>query len=301
MALHEPPAPTGNAAPDVSIIVPVYRQWRALPHLLASLADQDMPHDRIEVILVNNDPNRASPAGPAPASPGPRLRWVACAETGSYAARNAGAAQAQGALFLFTDADCRPAPGWASALCAAIRARPDGLVAGRIDIPASDGAGAWEIFDSVRGIPQDVFVRHGYGATANLAVPATIFRALGGFRPGLLSGGDAEFCRRAGRAGHSVTYAPQALVIHPARRSLAALIVKARRVKGGQVASGPALRRIFWVLRSLVPPVREMLHYAKAPHPARQRLVACGVRMLLWGAELAEVARLLAGGTPERR
>ena len=71
-------------------------------------------------------------------------------------------------------------------------------------------------YELVRGIPQARYVARGYAATANLAVPADLFRRLGGFDAARRSGGDAGFFRRAGRAGHPVTLVPDAVVPTPA-------------------------------------------------------------------------------------
>ncbi len=141
----------------------------------------------------------------------------------------------------------------------------------------------------------------GYATTANLALPAALFRELGGFDPERRSGGDAAFCRRAGAAGHRLALVPGAVVHHPCRTSWEALATKARRIKGGQIRAGPLPRRAAWVLRTLAPPLRDSAHYLASPHPARRRLQAVGVRFRLWGVELAETARLALGGTPERR
>lgn len=287
---------TGGA--DLSVIVPVYRQWAELPALIAALAVQQAPGCAVEILIVDNDPD---PSPPRPVLPS-GARYLRCAAPGSYAARNAGAAQARGALLAFTDADCRPHPGWLAALCQAARQSPACLLAGPVEIAMPPAPNDWEIFDAVRGIPQALFIAHGYAANANLAVPADVFRALGGFDAKRLSGGDAEFCRRAGAAGHPLVLVPDAVVDHPARDSFAALATKARRIKGGQVAAGPLRRRILWTLRSLAPPLRECWHYLRSPRPWRYRRVAMRVRFRLWWVELDELARLLTGRTaPERR
>ncbi len=283
--------PDHGPAPEVSIIVPIFRQWRYVPGLIAALKAQDLAPDRFEVIFVNNEPNASAQATTLLRNSG--FRWLHCAEPGSYAARNAGAASARGQVFLFSDADCLPTRSWARNLLAAVQYQPGCLIAGHVDIPLPKNPNRWQIFDHIRGIPQRLFVAHGYGATANLAVPRDVFKAMGGFESARLSGGDAEFCRRAGRAGHAIHYSASAAVYHPARNSFAALAIKARRVKGGQVASGPISRRVVWTLRSLSPPIREILHYLRTPSPFRLRLTAISVRLQLWCVELAEVARLL--------
>lgn len=288
--------------PAISVIVPVYRGWDRVPGLLAALAALDGPG--FEVILIDNEPEAGHPA--LPDHPGLDLRVVPCGTPGSYAARNAGIAAARGELLAFTDADCRPAQGWLAALAAAHAAAPGLILAGPIRLEPGPDPDAWEIFDTVRGMPQAVFVRHGYAATANLAVGAAVMAGLGGFDAARLSGGDAEFCRRAGHAGTGLRLVPGAVVCHPARSGRAAVITKARRIKGGQVATGPRLRRMAWTLRSLAPPLREMAGYLAGAEarrwPWRWRLAACGVRLRLWGVELAEVARLIIlRRPPERR
>jgi GT2 family glycosyltransferase len=277
--------------PAFSVVVPVYRQWDLVPALLDALAAQ-RGAPGFELVLVNNG-DEAPPSLPGWA------RLVDGPAPGAYAARNAGAAAARGAWLAFTDADCQPTPGWLAALATA--ADPAVLLAGPVRV-TSDAArpNAWEIYDIVRGIPQARYVARGYAATANLAVPAAVFRALGGFEPGRFSGGDADFCRRARSAGHPLRLVPGAAVVHPARSEWAALKRKARRIKGGQIAAGPLPRRLAWTLRSLAPPLRDATAYLTAAHPVRFRLTAIAVRLRLWAVELAETARLLVGKSPER-
>jgi hypothetical protein len=289
-----------NRTPDFSIVVPVYRQWRFVPALLEGLGAQSLEPGRGELLLVNNGPHDAPPP-PLP----PYARQLDCAAPGAYAARNAGAAAARGAWLVFTDADCRPEPGWLDALAAAVEAEaaagPPGLLAGPVRVTSSAlRPNRCEIYDMVRGIPQDRYVARGYAATANLAVPAAVFRRLGGFEPGRFSGGDADFCRRAGAAGHPLRLVPGATVTHPARADWRALKRKARRIKGGQIAAGPLPRRLAWTLRSLAPPLGDTAAFLASGHPLGHRLTAVALRFGLWGVELAEVARLLAGGAPER-
>lgn len=288
--------------PRISVIVPVFRHWELVPGLLAALAAQDMAAAAFEIVLVDNDPGTAPPPLALPSN----ARLLPCPEPGSYAARNAGAAIARGETLVFTDADCRPLPGWLAALAEAAEATPALLLAGPVAMepaPATaDGRiNPYAAYDRIRGIPQALYVAHGYGATANLAVPRAVFAALGGFDAGRFSGGDAAFCRRAGRAGHGIRLVEAAVVRHPVRDSWAALATKARRVKGGQITAGTARSRATWLLRSLTPPLRATMRFLRAEAPWPERRAAVGVLYRLWGAELAEITRLLAGGRPERR
>lgn len=286
--------PADIFVPDISIIVPVYRHWEILPVLLEALTAQSLDPARFEILIVNND----APVSPPPLVLPENARILPCLIPGSYAARNAGAAEARGAWLVFTDADCRPKPDWLAALTSA---PATGLRAGPIEMELPPLANAYAIYDRVRGIPQARYVAHGYATTANLAVPRQIFEALGGFDATRRSGGDAEFCRRAGARQYGLYLVADAVVSHLCRTSWEDLVLKARRVKGGQVRAGPARRRLVWVLRSMVPPVRDMAYFLTSPHPWRFRLIASAVRFRLWGVELAEIVRLLAGREVERR
>ena len=280
--------------PLFSVIVPVHRHWALIPGLLTALRAQTLEADRFEILIVDNDG-----AAPDLATP-PNARILACPAPGSYAARNAGVAAARGSWLAFTDADCRPEPRWLEALAAAAAATPGHLLAGPVKIapPARDTPAA--IYDRVRGIPQARYVARGYAATANLAVPREAFRALGGFDARRFSGGDAAFCRAAGARGFPIRLVPEAEVVHLCRTGWDGIAAKARRTKGGQVAAGPLPRRVAWVLRTLSPPLRDSRAYLASPHPLSHRLIAVRIRFRLWGVELAETLRLLAGGAPRR-
>lgn len=285
--------------------MPVYRHWALVPDLLAALARQTLPPGRAEILLVDNEPEAApEAAAPRPALPA-NARILPGPRPGSYAARNQGAAAARGAALVFTDADCRPDPGWLAALAAALAAdRAAGrsrMLAGPVRMEPPDPANPWSVYDRIRGVPQAAYIARGYAATANLAVPAALFHALGGFAEARFSGGDAEFCRRAGAAGHGLALVPEAAVAHPCRTRWAEIAQKARRTKGGQVGAGPLPRRLAWLARTLCPPVRDSLAYLRAEAPLGERLTAIAVRGRVWGVELAETARLLAGGRPERQ
>lgn len=289
------PAPF-SAPPLFSVVVPVYRHWELVPDLLAALAAQSFSD--FEILLVDNAPGEPRPDLALPE----RARVLPCAAPGSYAARNAGVAAARGRMVAFTDADCRPDPGWLAALAAAAAEGGERLLAGPVRMTTrGPEPGRWEAYDLIRGIPQAHYVRLGYAATANLAVPASVFARLGGFDAGRMSGGDAAFCRRVGAAGVGIALVQGAVVAHPARADWDELARKARRVKGGQIRGGSRAFRLTWLLRSLTPPLRAHRRFLAAPHPRRQRRDAIRALYRLWGVELAEILRLLRGGAPERR
>ena len=185
---------------------------------------------------------------------------------------------------------------------AAAAGPPAGLLAGPVTLVGAPRPNRYELYEMIRGIPQARYVRNGYAATANLVVPAAVFHALGGFDARRFSGGDAEFCRRAGAAGHPIRLVPEAEVLHPARSRWDELAAKTRRVTGGQVGAGPPRRRLVWFLRALTPPLRALWRFAGAANPPGERLAAIRVLLALWLVELDEALRIVvAGKGPERR
>jgi glycosyltransferase involved in cell wall biosynthesis len=284
-----------------SVIVPVYDHWDLVPNLLACLQLQTFPANCFEIILVDN----GSSSIVLPPNLPVNAKVLHCSTPGSYAARNFAAEHAAGEWLAFIDADCLPTREWLEGLdeAAGGLAAADALLAGAIDVvQTSEKPNSYEIYDMVRGIPQERYVTRGYGATANLAVATELFRRLGGFDGSRFSGGDAEFCRRAGSMGWLIKYVPQARVNHPARASWQEIATKARRVKGGQLTGGAPARRRLWAFATVMPPLRNAWHFlTNSRYTLTYRLIAIHVLHLIWLVELRELFRLLRGHQAERR
>lgn len=281
----------------VSVVVPVYNQWDRVPVLLEAIAAQTFPP--FEVLLVDNGSSHVPPDDDDPDF----VRRLECRVPGSYAARNVGLAEARGQVIFFTDADCRPEPGWIEAALQALRQQGGAaLVAGAIRVEAEDRTNLVALYDSLTGMPQQAYVRKGYGITANLVVPRAVADVVGNFDETRFSGGDADFCRRAARAGYRVRYCEAAAVVHPARTKFEELATKMRRVKGGQLRSGSFPRRCFYLLRSFLPPFRGIFSIILADGiGGRERFGMAGIVLRLWLVEMRETVRLLMGAAPERR
>lgn len=301
--LSSPITSEWNAQGDrrFTVIAPIYEHWGLVPKLLACLRNQTFPKERFDVILVDNGSKNLVLPADLPAN----IKVLYCQTEGSYAARNFAAAHAPGRWLAFTDADCLPSPEWLESLDEAAGGLldVDTLLAGAIEVVStSEKLSSYEIYDLVRGIPQKRYVDRGYAATANLAVTKHLFDQLGGFDGTRFSGGDAEFCRRAGAAGRQIKYVPRARVDHPARTTWHEIETKARRVKGGQIAAGPLTRRRLWALATVAPPLRNAWHLLRSSrHPLTYRLIAVRVLHQIWIAELRELFRLYCGGEAERR
>lgn len=285
----------------VTVIVPVYEHWGKMPEFIERMEGQTLDKLKWELLVVDNGSSNVPAGKDLPEF----VTLLACSTPGSYAARNVGLRMAKGELLLFTDADCMPSVGWIeSHWNAFIRHGAHTLNAGAVTVakltagPPND----YELYDSFLGIPQERYVkRRGYAVTANLAVPREVFEKVGGFDEKRFSGGDAEFCQRASKAGFKLCYVPEAEVLHPARSTWADLETKARRVKGGQICNGPLLRRVSFFLKSFIYPLAAAFRVCLGRMPGSDKKRILAVVLRLGAVEIREVLSLTLGKAPERR
>lgn len=219
---------TGKPTPRVSVIIPVFRDAAGAARVAAALRQQEDAPTPYEIVLVDNaekaDPALRDIAG---------VRLVHEPRGYSYSARNAGVAASQGDILAFTDADCEPASDWLRRGHAALADRNADLVGGQVAVYCERPSWAAR-YDQAFGLQQEqFFAKFGALATANVFMRRRVFDVLGGFDASLQSGGDFDFCRRAGSAGFGIAFAPEVIVAHPARDTLAQLRAKVRRVAGG--------------------------------------------------------------------
>jgi glycosyltransferase involved in cell wall biosynthesis len=294
--------------PVVSVIVPVYNDAARLAACLDALAGQEGGAGCPFEVIVADNGSTDDVAGVVRRYPFAHV--VREPRPGSYAARNAAARVAKGAVLAFTDADCVPAPTWTSAAAAATAdGTLDGLVAGEIEVMDLSGDvdvdPAVVAYEAATAFRQDYYARvHSFGATANLIVPAHVFRAVGGFRDELKSGGDKDFGKRAAAKGYPVRYDPSVRVAHPPRRTAQELEGKVRRVVGGDfVASrGRPAKRIYDVLRyAFLRPAKSVWQVLRSPRlDAAQKALAVAVVGKVAAWQLHESWRLRRGAAPAR-
>ncbi|WP_334078978.1 glycosyltransferase family 2 protein [Microbulbifer sp. M83] len=285
---------------EISIIIPVFEQWEFVPDLLDCLYAQSYPMDKVEVLLVDNGSREIS----VPDNLRDNIRILHCKTRGAYAARNWGVQHSRGEWLVFTDADCLPSKSWLGeiATLACSKERGDVFIAGRVDSVNKEDPSAYEIFDMVRGIPQEHYVRRGYAATANLSVPRSLIKRIGGFNERLFSGGDAEFCRRATQKDFRLVYTDAAVVAHRTRASWNAIATKARRVKGGQLTCKSRGHKLWVYIRTLLSPgITSVRLFRNRRFPFKYRFIASFVYLRVWGVELLELLRVSFGCEPERR
>ena len=207
--------------PDVSVIVPVRDGAATLPALLESVRRQTLAPERFEVVVVDNASRDASAEVAARAG----AQVVTEPVPNRARARNRGVAAARARLYAFTDADCVVDPGWLEALLGCAPRAP--LVAGPVEIRTRERPNAVERFEALWRFGQESWVRQGWAATANLAVAAEAFAAVGGFDPAWRHvAEDVDLCVRAARGGFELGWCPEARVEHLAERALRPMLAR---------------------------------------------------------------------------
>jgi GT2 family glycosyltransferase len=203
--------------PFVSVVVPAYNARRRLPTCLGSLFRQTYPHDRYEIILVD-DGSQDDTADRARAL---GRRWdgalqILRTENGGPArARNAGVRASSGEIIAFMDADCMAYPDWLLELVSTFSAGEAAAVGGPIRNQAYR--------DRVsRYLTASRFYRHRvrrghveYLITINLAVRRTALESIGGFHEAAsIWNEDADLSFRLAGQGYMLLLAPRACVVH---------------------------------------------------------------------------------------
>ncbi|MCP4602709.1 MAG: glycosyltransferase [Proteobacteria bacterium] len=223
----------------VSVIIPVYNDPDRIGKCLNALAEQTWPRGSYEIIVADNGSTDETPRllqdwrRKRP----DMIRVVVENEIqSSYAARNKGVRTARGEIFAFTDSDCIPDPGWIESGVKAIEEENAACVGGRIEFFfKSERPNIYEHFDAGRKFNQRAFVEQsGFAATANFFVRRELIDQYGEFRDDLISGGDYEFGRRLTEADEKMIYSVSAMVKHPARDTLRAILKKTQRIAEGE-------------------------------------------------------------------
>ncbi|MGV2829977.1 glycosyltransferase [Myxosarcina sp. GI1(2024)] len=244
-----------SALPSVSAIVPVFNDLQRLHKCLAALATQIYPSELYEIVVVDNGSERSI------------INELACYQQvvytyepipGSYAARNRGISIAKGKVIAFTDSDCIPQPEWLLNGVRALLSNPElGIVGGKVELfyQNPQQLTAVELYESLHAFPQkDNIDKFHFSVTANLFTFKHLFEEVGRFNQRLKSNGDREWCHRVFDRGYQLAYEAQAVVMHPARHSLAEMYRKHLRIVGGQEQLKPKFN--LGLILGFLPPLK---------------------------------------------
>lgn len=286
--------------PLISVIIPVYNGVHQVTKCIEALRLQSV-HRGTEVIIVDNGSTDGTWQLLESLRPSfPNLVLHRENEIrGSYAARNLGIHHSKGKFLAFTDIDCQPVSDWLER-CLDHVSRENTIIAGDIEVfPENARPNIFELLDMHSSLQQKTYAQAGYGATANLLVPRKVFDTVGLFSL-VTSGGDNEFCRRAGRTGVKVVFDERLVIRHPARSTSAELVTKARRIGLGNAQNlgtlaGPWPKRVFFIVRQFIGiflPRHQFRIVFRITTDALQLTTREKVSLLIWAIYIGNLQRL---------
>jgi len=253
----------------ISVIVPAKDAEEILPATLRALDQQTLTRGEYEVIVVDD----GSSDGTAGVAEKHQVRCLRQCNRGPAAARNAGAAVAEGALLVFTDADCEAAPDFLERLT------------GVFEVPEIAGAmGAYHSRqrERVARFVQQEFEHkqarmarrtcintvHTYAA----AYRRSVFLENGGFDSHytIPSNEDQEFSYRLAAHGYHMVFVPSAGIYHQHDKAVAEY-VKRKYLLG------------FWKAYTLL---KHPKHLTGDTHTPRAQLLEIGLVVPMLGLAL---------------
>ena len=231
------------------MVVPTRDRPDALARCLRALEAQvRMP----ELVIVVDDGSQAADDVAAVVATASRARLVRAEGDGPAAARNRGAAAAEGCdLIAFTDDDCVPSAGWLAALVSVADAGAEAVAGPTHCAPGASAADRAaqtitnHLLDESRGAGGTTV---DFAPTCNLAMRAAVHAAVS-FDEGfpLAAGEDRDWCARLVASGRTIGYAPGALVEHQPGLTVGRFWSQQRRYGRGaqryRAVGGPERRR----------------------------------------------------------
>jgi GT2 family glycosyltransferase len=221
---------------DLSVIVPTHNRSHFLSGLLQSLAAQDYPADRWELVIVDDGSSDGTREflrayqGPCPAN----TSVISQPQSGVATARNNGARAARGRALLFLDDDMIASPALVGEHARVHVNDPRAVAVGHISVPESglDPWVRWEYvqvarhYDALKsGVrvpgPRDFY-------TGNCSVSATLFGQISGFDASLPRTEDLDLGYRLRGVGANFYYREAADSLHLGRHSFDAWLRTSR-------------------------------------------------------------------------
>jgi glycosyltransferase involved in cell wall biosynthesis len=205
----QPPEPL---APLISVILPAHNEARLVGAALQSIAEQTLPPEEIEAIVVNN----GSTDGTAQAVEDARVARMNVALLqdpirGIARAKNRGARHAHGRYLVFMDADSRMSPGLLRHI---VERAAGGERSASIRIVADSHDALDRAFFGLMEWGKRLF-----RIRANMSwMDRSLFERLGGFDEQLQQAEDLDLLVRARRAGVSVGHVTRERIATSTRR-----------------------------------------------------------------------------------
>jgi len=223
-------------SPEVSVIIPAYHSQDTIAFCLQTLRAQT--YRDFETIVVDSSPDARSEE--IVRSGFPEVLFIRSPKRLlPHAARNKGAAQARGSLFVFTDPDVSFDSRWLEALVRSHRGS-GGPISGAIDCLGSRWLdGGVHLCKFSKWLPGGSPRLIDCAPTANLLVTRAVYEAIGGFRDEEFLG-DLIFSWEARRRGERLQFEPAAVVFHEHRHRVGSFLRE--RFERGILFAGVRMR-----------------------------------------------------------
>ena len=209
----------GSSGLLFSIVIPTRNRGPQLAMCLEHIGHLDFPVEHFEVIVVDDGGEVDLSDTVGGFGRHYRISLVRQEHQGPAAARNTGAQRAGGRFLIFTDDDCFPTPNVLGALAKHFEAEPDRLIGGR-----TVNALATNMFSTASQMLLEYLYWYfgsresklAFFASNNMAMPTSLFRALGGFDSNfpLAAAEDRDLCDRWLQANHTMTFADDVVSFH---------------------------------------------------------------------------------------
>ncbi len=199
-----------------SVIVPFLNEEKYIRQCLDSLLNQDFDKNEYELIFVDNGSTDNSRAIVKQFR---EINLLYEARRNVYAARNAALKKVKGEIIAFTDADCCVSKDWLTQIYMGLNNNGATIALGEVSFRKDSSIGL-QILEQYLNTRIEYIIlnghnRHLYGYTNNMAVKASIFKKIGGFKEWPIPG-DTEIIHRCllSFPDFKIAYLNQMKVVH---------------------------------------------------------------------------------------
>jgi glycosyltransferase involved in cell wall biosynthesis/peptidoglycan/xylan/chitin deacetylase (PgdA/CDA1 family) len=217
--------------PEISVVIATFNRAGELARCLGALADQDVPAETYEVVVVDDGSTDGTLEVLRSNTALKQLRFETQSNRGQAAALNRGMDLATGEFCLFVDDDVVAHRSLVGEHLRAQRKHDSVIAFGKLTLHLVGGGGglvrhfaAWwrDHYDRLdRGVLVPDF-RSCY--SGNLSVPLGVARQVGGYDARLARSFDVEFAYRLVEAGLRIVYVPGAVAEHRQTKGFRAIV-----------------------------------------------------------------------------
>lgn len=172
-----------RSQPSISVIVPFFNDQQHIGRCIDSLLQQEGLDSSCELIFVNN---RSEDASESIVENAPGVLLLREDHRGAYAARNTGIRQAKAPILAFTDADCEVDSDWLRSIQESMRDPSVAVLVGHFRY-APEASRLLKLLCAYENAKIEYVLNQGnpafhFAYANNMAVRASVFSELGGFR-----------------------------------------------------------------------------------------------------------------------